>query len=104
AAILRWGQGAENLAWAAVFVLSPVSAIYYPVAVLPGWLQPVALALPAAHVFEGMRGVMVGHVVETTHLFAALFLNILYLAASGAVFLWAFSNARSRGALLQPGE
>jgi ABC-2 type transport system permease protein len=104
AAILRWGQGAENLAWAAVFVLSPVSAIYYPVTVLPAWLQPVALALPASHVFEGMRGVMVAHAYEVHHLIAALLLNIVYLVASGAVFLWAFANARARGALLQLGE
>jgi len=104
AAILRWGQGAENLAWAAVFVLSPVSAIYYPVTVLPGWLQPVALALPASHVFEGMRGVMVAHAYEAHHLIAALLLNIVYLVASGAVFLWAFADARARGALLQLGE
>ena len=59
AAILRWGQGAENLAWAAPFVLSPLCAVYYPVSTLPVWLKPVALVLPAAHVFEGLRGVMV---------------------------------------------
>jgi len=104
AAILRWGQGAENLAWAAAFVLSPISAIYYPVAILPGWLQPVALALPASHVFEGMRGVMVAHVFEAGHFADALALNFVYLGASGAVFLWSFRSARARGALLQLGE
>ena len=54
--ILRHGAGAEALAWSVLFALTPFSAVYYPVAVLPAWLQPVALALPSAHVFEGMRG------------------------------------------------
>ena len=104
AAILRYGQGAENLAWAAAFVLSPISAIYYPVEVLPAWLQSVALALPSAHVFEGMRGVMVQHVFRLDRLLDALGLNLAYLAAASAVFLWAFRSARRRGALLQLGE
>lgn len=52
--ILRWGQAAESLAWAVPFFIQPVVAAFYPVSVLPGWLQPVALALPVTHVFEGM--------------------------------------------------
>src|ERR1700693_3805295 len=58
AMILRWGLGAEELAWAAIFLVAPVSGVYYPIAVLPGWLQAVAWSLPSAHVFEGMRTVL----------------------------------------------
>ena len=54
--ILRHGAGAEALAWSVLFGLTPFSAVFYPVAVLPVVLQPIALALPSAHVFEGMRG------------------------------------------------
>ncbi|MEI6656467.1 MAG: ABC transporter permease, partial [Verrucomicrobiota bacterium] len=58
ALILRWGQAAESLAWAVPFFIQPVVAVFYPVSVLPAWLQPVAQALPATHIFEGMREVM----------------------------------------------
>jgi len=37
--VLRYGLGAENLAWVAIFAVAPVSGIYYPVSVLPDWLQ-----------------------------------------------------------------
>ncbi len=104
ALILRYGQGAENLAWAVAFVLSPLSAIYYPISVLPDWLRPVALALPASHVFEGMRGVMVDHVFDAARLWNAFGLNLLYLGIASLVFLLAFRGARARGALLQLGE
>ena len=57
--ILRHGMGAESLAWLAVFTLSPISAVYYPVSILPHWLQHVAWALPSTYVFEGMRAVIV---------------------------------------------
>ena len=48
--ILRHGAGAEALAWSVLFGLTPFAAVFYPVSVLPGALQPVALALPAAQV------------------------------------------------------
>ena len=37
--ILRFGQSAESLAWLAVFLLAPFSAVYYPVTVLPPLLM-----------------------------------------------------------------
>src|SRR5207245_1098010 len=46
AMILRFGQGAEALAWAIPFAFQPFSAVFYPVAVLPPVLRPLALALP----------------------------------------------------------
>ena len=50
--ILRHGAGAEALAWSVLFGLAPISAVLYPVSVLPAWLRPVSLALPSTHVFE----------------------------------------------------
>jgi ABC-2 type transport system permease protein len=102
--ILRYGLGAESFAWVAVFAISPISCVYYPVHVLPGWLQVVAYALPPAHVFEGMRALMFEHVFRLDYFLAALGLNLAYLAAAGVVFLLAFARARERGKLLQVGE
>ncbi len=104
ALLLRMGLGAESLAWLAVFLLAPVSCIYYPVDVLPGWLQTVAWAFPMAHVFEGMRAVLFEQIFHWDMLAAAVALNIVYLALGIATFLWSFRTARHTGALLQMGE
>jgi ABC-2 type transport system permease protein len=104
ALILRQGQGAESMAWLLVFVLAPVSGIYYPVSVLPDWLQHAAWALPSAHVFEGMRALMFQHVFRWDHLAAAIALNVVYLVLGAVLFLVSFRSARHRGALLQMGE
>src|SRR5437016_10660558 len=50
--VLRNGLGAEGFAWTIMFLLLPLTCVYYPVSVLPGWLQAVALALPPTYVFE----------------------------------------------------
>jgi ABC-2 type transport system permease protein len=34
--------------------------VFYPLAILPPWMQAVARALPPAYVFEGMRGLLAG--------------------------------------------
>ena len=104
AMILRWGLGAEELAWAAIFLVAPVSGVYYPIAVLPGWLQPVAWALPSAHVFEGMRGVLLEGTFAWSHFWAALMLDGVYLALGVAIFRLAINHARVHGRLLQMGE
>ena len=44
--ILSQGGGAESLVWSMLFGLSPLAAVYYPVSVLPWWLQKIALLLP----------------------------------------------------------
>lgn len=102
--ILRFGLGAESLAWAAIFAVAPLSGIYYPVATLPGWLQPVALALPSSHVFEGMRAAAIEGVFLFDRLVWSIALNVVYLAAGLVAFLFAFRLARGRGQLLQMGE
>jgi ABC-2 type transport system permease protein len=102
--ILRFGLGAESLAWLAIFLMAPVSAIYYPVSVLPGWLQSVSWALPSAHVFEGMRAILFQDVVRYDLMLNAALLNGLYIALGVAVFLFTFHVARRRGLLLQMGE
>lgn len=102
--ILRFGQSAESLAWLAVFLLAPISAIYYPVTVLPPWLQGVAFALPSTHVFEGMRAAMFDQVVRFDHLAWAAGLNVVYMGLGVAAFLHAVHVARQRGLLLQMGE
>lgn len=104
ALVLRYGLGAEGLAWAIIFAFAPLSGIYYPIAVLPEWLQPMAWALPSSHVFEGMRSVLREHVFPLHHFRDAFLLNLGYLAVGLGLYTFSFRIARKRGLLLQMGE
>ena len=86
-----------------LFGLTPFSAVFYPVAVLPRAVQPIALALPSAHVFEGMRAALDG-VVRWDHLVWAAGLNAVWMCAGLLLFARQFRQARLRGALLNIGE
>ncbi|MDT7041351.1 ABC transporter permease [Candidatus Nitronereus thalassa] len=102
--IMRFGQQAEVLAWGLVFLFQPISCVFYPVSVLPTWLQPVALANPAAHVFEGMRGVLLNQSVPWEHLGWATGLNALYLLIIITIYQYTFSVCKERGMLVRVGE
>ncbi len=102
--IMRFGQEAEVLAWSMVFLFQPISCVFYPMDVLPPWLQGVAWINPAAHVFEGMRGLLTNHAPPLASLGLATGLNGFYLIA---VILWfhrTFNVCKDRGSLVRVGE
>jgi ABC-2 type transport system permease protein len=102
--ILRHGAGAEALAWSVLFGFTPFSAVFYPVAVLPAAVRPIAWALPSSHVFEGMRAALSGGVILWDQMFWAFGLNIAWMAVAILLFAGQFRHARQGGALLNIGE
>jgi ABC-2 type transport system permease protein len=102
--VMRNGMGAESLAWTVMFLLMPLTCVYYPVAVLPHWLQWLAWMLPPTYVFEGMRALVLEQVFRADLMIAALALNAVYFAVAVAIFLGLLRSARRIGSLLQAGE
>ena len=102
--LLRNGMGAESLAWTIMFLFLPLTCVYYPVAVLPHWLQYVAWALPPTYVFEGMRALLIDHVFRADLMLQALAFNAALFAAASIAFLLLLRSARNQGSLLQMGE
>jgi ABC-2 type transport system permease protein len=103
ALMLRFGQAAEALAWGVPFLLQPLSAVFYPVDVLPPWLQTMAHLLPSMYIFEGMRTALRTGTVDSALLLTALALNVVYLAAGAGFFGWMLRQAREKGYLSRLG-
>ena len=102
--LLRYGLGAENLVWSLMFIIQPLGCVYYPVAALPGWLQPICWVLPPTYVFEGLRGVLLNHVLRADLMLAGLALDLLLFAGAIFGFSRLLASARRAGTLLQMGE
>ena len=102
--VLRNGLGAESIVWTMMFVLLPLACVYYPVSVLPHWLQYVAWALPPTYVFEGMRALLTDRVFRADLMFQALAINAVLLAGAFAAFIALLNGARRAGSLIQSGE
>ena len=102
--VLRHGLGAESIVWTVMFGVMPLACIYYPVTVLPHWLQYVAWALPPTYVFEGMRALLIEHTFRPDLMLHALALNVVFFAAGVFGFLKLLQSARRHGSLIQAGE
>lgn len=102
--IMRFGQEVEVFAWGMVFLFQPISCVFYPVEVLPKWLQAIAWGNPAAHVFEGMRQVLTVSSFPAVHLAWATGLNLLYLVCMVGWFHHTFAVCKERGLLVRVGE
>ena len=97
ALILRFGTRIQTLAWTAPWVLSPFSAVYYPVSILPDWAQRVSSLITTSYVFEGMREVINTGDLDPMKVFISLILNIIYLALSIYFLKSSFNKIMKRG-------
>jgi ABC-2 type transport system permease protein len=102
--VLRNGLGAESIVWTLMFALLPLACVYYPVSVLPLWLQHVAWFVPPTYVFEGLRALLTDHVFRADLMLWALAINAVLLVASFAAFIALLNSARRHGSLLGGGE
>lgn len=102
--IVRFGEKVEVLAWGIGLLIQPFAAVFYPVTVLPRFLQPVAYALPCTYAFEGMRQVISTGATTPARLLVPLALNAAYLAVALAFFNEMYRQAQHRGLLTKLGE
>src|SRR5438128_752024 len=102
--VLRNGLGAESIVWTLMFGIMPLACVYYPVSVLPVWLQYIAWTLPPTYVFEGMRALLIENTFRTDLMLGALAINAVLLLASFGAFLALLRSARKQGSLLSGGE
>jgi len=99
AIIIRFGGRWMIVAYSLPFLVMPLGAVFWPVAVLPPAVQAVARALPLSHVFEGMRTVLATGSLPLRDLAIASIENLLYLAAASMLVARTFAGALDRGAL-----
>lgn len=79
---LLYPERGAQMTNAVAAVLLLISGVYYPVEILPGWLQAIAAASPATYVIDGMRACLLHG--ESTR---ALLGTVLLLIGAGVVLI-----------------
>tara|TARA_B100001093_G_scaffold302339_1_gene288331 strand:+ start:59 stop:850 length:792 start_codon:yes stop_codon:yes gene_type:complete len=104
AGLIRFGPSFENIAWASLFFLAPLGCIYYPIEILPAWLQSIAKILPLVHIFEEVRNIMINDLINYYSIFKSIFISLFYFFFGVIVFYLAYYGAKNRGSLINIGE
>ena len=102
--LIRFGPSFENIAWASLFFLAPLGCIYYPIEILPGWLQLISKLLPLVHLFEEMRGILIDGIVNYYAILKACIISFVYFVIGIIVFYCSYNGAKIRGTLINMGE
>lgn len=58
--VLRFGMGAEAMAWGVMFVVMPLSGAFVPISSLPVVVRPISQLLPTTHAFAAGRALLDG--------------------------------------------
>jgi ABC-2 type transport system permease protein len=95
--VLRFGTGAEALAWGVMFILLPLSGVFYPIDALPTVLQPLAQALPTTHAFEALRGLVDGTGLDWVEVGIAAVGSVVMLLLACWYLVHMLKLFRSRG-------
>ena len=102
--LVRFGPSFENIAWASLFFLAPLGCIYYPIEILPNWLQIIAKLLPLVHIFEEMRNVLIYDIVNYSQIIKAIIISFIYFVFGIIIFFLSYEGAKNRGTLINMGE
>ena len=102
--LVRFGPSFENIAWASLFFLAPLGCIYYPIEILPNWLQIIAKLLPLVHIFEEMRNVLIYDIVNYSQIIKAIIISFIYFIFGIIIFFLSYEGAKNRGTLINMGE
>ena len=95
--VLRFGSGAEALAWGILFVVMPLSGVFYPVKALPAMLRPISLALPTTHAFAAGRALVDHHPLPWSQLGIATVGTVAAALVALAFVTYMLSLFRRRG-------
>jgi len=99
AMVLRLGPASEWFLWPMPALIAPFAGVFYPLSTLPGWMQTVALVLPPAYVFEGMRAIVHRTPWEISNLAIGLSLSVLYIVGAAFFFRQVYRTAVRTGLL-----
>ncbi|MDO8461211.1 MAG: ABC transporter permease [bacterium] len=95
--IIRFGHTWQSLAWTALPIFVPFSAVFFPVSTLPLWAQKVTAFVPSSYVFEGMREIIFTNHMSFDKLLISFALNTIYLVLSILFFVYMFKKSRKLG-------
>ena len=86
------------------FLLAPLGCIYYPIEILPDWLQTISKILPLVHIFEEMRNILINDIINYYSIFKGVIISLFYFSFGVDIFYISYSGARKRGTLINMGE
>ena len=95
--IFLYGTRIQALAWGLIFLFQPLVATFFPVTVLPKFIQPLSYALPPTYVFEAARVAIESRGVNWTYFGISFTENLVYLLLGLLLFRLMYNKSKATG-------
>jgi ABC-2 type transport system permease protein len=102
--ILRYGTDIQSLGWALIFMFQPLSAVFYPVEVLPKSIQWFAYLSPITYVMEAARAQYFRGELVGSMLLGAVISTVIYIALAWWYFISMYQRSRRTGSFARLGN
>lgn len=102
--IFRYGTDIQSLAWGLIFMLQPISAVYYPVSILPPQIRWMAWLSPITYVMEAARQQLSGGGIHLSYLSIATALTLSYFIAASLFLNKMYQSSRKSGSFARLGN
>lgn len=91
------GKRSIDLVYYVGWVFSPFCAVYYPLDLLPSYLQFFSKMLPMTYIFEGIRSILSTGIILNTDIYISFALNIFYATIALIFFNQMFKRCKVNG-------
>jgi ABC-2 type transport system permease protein len=95
--IFRFGTRIQAFAWSLIFLFQPLSAMFFPLEILPQPMQMIARVIPTTYVFEAARQALTSPVINWNYAATAFLLNIVYFILAILFFNFMFNKSKEVG-------
>ncbi len=102
--ILRFGTDIQSLAWALIFMLQPISAVFYPLSVIPEKIRWLAYVSPITFVMEAARYQYSTYAIHWQYVGLATGMTIVYFATAYWFLDRMYNRSRKTGSFARLGN
>jgi ABC-2 type transport system permease protein len=99
--VFQYGTRIQAVTWGTIYLLQPLCAIFFPVQVLPVFIQPIAYTFPVTYFFEWLRALHAGETYSTLRILGAFCLNCIFLLVCSYVFSRQLAASKRSGQLVR---
>ena len=97
--VFQHGTKIQALTWGLIFMIQPFCAVFFPVHILPPFMQAIAHCFPITYFFEWLRAIHMGNSYSAITVLGAFVFNLICLVAACFIFSRQIAASKRSGQL-----
>lgn len=97
---MRYGLQMMFIRWTLLYGLLFLSAVFYPISILPGWLATISKLLPTTHLFSALQQLVLHNIFDYRSIIIGSLLIVVYTILAMLFLTYSFKQSKKKGLAL----